>query len=349
MAVVPSLYEGFSLPAIEAMACGVPLVATTGGALPEVVGTDGETGLLVPPDDPGALAQAIGRLLDDDDAARPARRRRPRAGARPVHLAGQAAAGTADRVPRPCSRTGGRPMLTVDYERLRRAARRPGARPRLRLRPPRLPGGPPRRRGGRVRLRGRRGRTVSRAPSAAMAGAGELTGRHAPRRRSMGDALALPFADGAFDRVIASEVLEHIPDDEQAMAELARVLRPGGTMAITVPRCRPEFVNWALSDEYHNVPGGHVRIYRRSQLVERLRAPACGPPATTTPTGCTRPTGGSSAWSAPTNDDAPGRRRLPPPAGVGHREGARRDPRAGAGAQPADRQEPRGLPGEAGR
>ncbi len=71
VAVVPSLYEGFSLPAIEAMACGVPLVATTGGALPEVVGSDGRTGLLVPPDDPGALASAIGRLLDD-----PALRRR---------------------------------------------------------------------------------------------------------------------------------------------------------------------------------------------------------------------------------------------------------------------------------
>ncbi len=70
VAVVPSLYEGFSLPAIEAMACGVPLVATTGGALPEVVGTDGETGLLVPPDDPGALAAAIGRLLDDAELRR---------------------------------------------------------------------------------------------------------------------------------------------------------------------------------------------------------------------------------------------------------------------------------------
>jgi glycosyltransferase involved in cell wall biosynthesis len=65
VAVVPSLYEGFSLPAIEAMACGVPLVATTGGALPEVVGTDGDTGLLVPPDDPEALAAGIGRIMDD--------------------------------------------------------------------------------------------------------------------------------------------------------------------------------------------------------------------------------------------------------------------------------------------
>ncbi len=70
VAVVPSLYEGFSLPAIEAMACGVPLLATTGGALPEVVGTDGETGLLVPPDDPEALASGIRRIMDDPELAR---------------------------------------------------------------------------------------------------------------------------------------------------------------------------------------------------------------------------------------------------------------------------------------
>jgi glycosyltransferase involved in cell wall biosynthesis len=69
VAVVPSLYEGFSLPAVEAMACGVPLVATTGGALPEVVGADGTTGLLVEPDDAEALAGGIRRILDDEALA----------------------------------------------------------------------------------------------------------------------------------------------------------------------------------------------------------------------------------------------------------------------------------------
>jgi len=65
VACVPSVYDGFSLPAVEAMACGVPLVATTGGAVPEVVGRDNETGLLVPPGDPSALATGILRALGD--------------------------------------------------------------------------------------------------------------------------------------------------------------------------------------------------------------------------------------------------------------------------------------------
>ncbi|MFR9794730.1 glycosyltransferase family 4 protein [Streptomyces sp. MS06] len=65
VACVPSLYEGFSLPAAEAMATGTPLLATTGGAIPEVAGRDGETCLAVPPGDPGALAAGLGRLLGD--------------------------------------------------------------------------------------------------------------------------------------------------------------------------------------------------------------------------------------------------------------------------------------------
>lgn len=87
-----------------------------------------------------------------------------------------------------------------------------------------------------------------------------------------GDALRLPFPDGAFDRVVAAEVLEHIPPDTAAIGELVRVLRPGGTIAVTVPRWGPELVNWALSDEYHGNEGGHVRIYRRRVLDGRLRA-----------------------------------------------------------------------------
>jgi SAM-dependent methyltransferase len=105
----------------------------------------------------------------------------------------------------------------------------------------------------------------------AMLEAGELGTGH-PASAVQGDALALPFPDATFHRVIASEVLEHIPDDVSAMRELARVLRPGGAMAVTVPRCVPEAVNWALSDEYHDTPGGHVRIYRRSTLERRLRS-----------------------------------------------------------------------------
>ncbi|MBV9486996.1 MAG: glycosyltransferase family 4 protein [Frankiaceae bacterium] len=67
IAVVPSLYEGFSIPAVEAMACATPLIATTGGALPEVAGTDGSTAVLVKPGDPAELADALSALFDDAD------------------------------------------------------------------------------------------------------------------------------------------------------------------------------------------------------------------------------------------------------------------------------------------
>ena len=89
-----------------------------------------------------------------------------------------------------------------------------------------------------------------------------------------GDATKLPFASGAFDRVITSEVLEHVQADVEAIAELVRVLRPGGTFACTVPSEWPETVNWRLSDDYHapKSVGGHVRIYSATELKAKLRA-----------------------------------------------------------------------------
>ncbi|WP_407687029.1 class I SAM-dependent methyltransferase [Mycobacterium sp. HUMS_1102779] len=87
-----------------------------------------------------------------------------------------------------------------------------------------------------------------------------------------GDALSLPYADETFDCVIASEILEHVPQDDAAIAELIRVLKVGGTLAVSVPRWLPERVCWLLSDEYHANEGGHVRIYRASRLREKITA-----------------------------------------------------------------------------
>lgn len=86
-----------------------------------------------------------------------------------------------------------------------------------------------------------------------------------------GDALDLPFDEGVFDRIIAAEVLEHIPEDRAAIGELARVLKPGGRIAVTVPARFPEKINWMLDSDYHDIPGGHVRIYGRAELEGRLR------------------------------------------------------------------------------
>jgi SAM-dependent methyltransferase len=87
-----------------------------------------------------------------------------------------------------------------------------------------------------------------------------------------GDLLHLPVPDASIDRVIASEVLEHIPADATALAEITRVLRPGGRVAVTVPRYGPERICWALSDAYHANEGGHIRIYRADVLRTRLAA-----------------------------------------------------------------------------
>jgi SAM-dependent methyltransferase len=85
------------------------------------------------------------------------------------------------------------------------------------------------------------------------------------------DALELPFPDATFDRVIASEVLEHIWADELAIRELVRILRPGGRLAVTVPSRFPERVCWALDTQYYDTPGGHLRIYKRRALEAKLQ------------------------------------------------------------------------------
>jgi SAM-dependent methyltransferase len=81
----------------------------------------------------------------------------------------------------------------------------------------------------------------------------------------------LPFADGSFDRVLCTEVLEHIPDDRATIREIVRVLRPGGTVAVGVPDQLSESIFWRLSGQYRDIPGGHVRIYGRREIASKLK------------------------------------------------------------------------------
>lgn len=122
-----------------------------------------------------------------------------------------------------------------------------------------------------------------------------------------GDATRLPFADDTFDRIIAAEVLEHIPADEAAMAELCRVLKPGGTIAITVPAWLPERVCWAITDEFHApfVEGGHVRIYSEPRLRAKLRAAGLRPGAAHHAHALHSPYWWLKCAVGPTNDDHP--------------------------------------------
>src|SRR5690606_4356752 len=107
---------------------------------------------------------------------------------------------------------------------------------------------------------------------AAMGAAGEAPAGTAATTVN-GDGTLLPFPDDTFDRIICSDVMEHIPADAAAARELARVLKPGGMLAVTVPTWFPEKVCWALSHEYHApfVEGGHVRIFREATLRRRFR------------------------------------------------------------------------------
>ena len=267
LAVVPSLYEGFSLPGHRGHVVRHPVGRHLRGALPEVVGRDGETALVVPPGDSEALAAKL---------ALGARR------ARPAGTVGAAGPATGDRPvvvaahrertveqyrilldERPLRRDAGgrsadRLMLTVDYDRLGLAPETAcsiwAAAPAGRLR-----GAAPRCPRGRLRLR--RGRAQGRRRH----GGGDGPGRDVPatarQATTSGDATRLPFPDGSFDRIIAAEVLEHIPDDEAAIRELARVLRRAA------PWPSPCRRGW---------PNGSAGRSRTSTTPRSSRAATCG-------------------------------------------------------------------------
>lgn len=97
---------------------------------------------------------------------------------------------------------------------------------------------------------------------------GESRGRWVLLR---GDAMKLPFKDACFDRVICSEVLEHLVDDGQGVRELVRVLKDDGRLAVSVPTYLSEAIYWKLSRDYHHQPGGHIRKYRANELATLLR------------------------------------------------------------------------------
>ena len=159
-----------------------------------------------------------------------------------------------------------------------------------------------------------------------------------------GDALALPFPDESFDVVIISEVMEHIPDDKGVLAEMVRVLKPGGRIAITVPRYGPEKVCWTLSDAYHEVEGGHIRIYKADELLGKIReAGPASPTAPTTPTRLHSPVLVAQVRVRRGQRQGAAGAGVPQAAGLGHHEEAAGHPGRRAGAQPADRQELRGV------
>jgi SAM-dependent methyltransferase len=86
-----------------------------------------------------------------------------------------------------------------------------------------------------------------------------------------GNAVTLPFGDNVFDKIVCSEMLEHVLDDDQAVRELYRVLKDDGELAVSVPSYLPETLCWKISEAYHSNPGGHIRIYKQPQLIELFR------------------------------------------------------------------------------
>ena len=192
---------------------------------------------------------------------------------------------------------------------------------------------------------------------AAMREAGEVpAGAEADVKE--GDALALPFADGEFDRIVAAEVLEHIHADVEAIKELVRVLRPGGTLAVSVPRWLPEVVNWKLSDDYHNAEGGHIRIYTVEELVDKVTKAGRANDGTPGDAMVFTGKGYAHGLHAPywwikcavgvDQRRPPARQGVPPAPGLGDHEEPALAAAGRQGPRPADRQEPGALLPQAG-
>jgi ubiquinone/menaquinone biosynthesis C-methylase UbiE len=100
----------------------------------------------------------------------------------------------------------------------------------------------------------------------------ERLGEHGGGRWGLAaaDITGLPFKNNVFDLVICSEVLEHIARDDIAASEIIRVLKPGHTLVVSVPRYLPERICWALSRDYTATDNGHIRIYRKKKLIRCL-------------------------------------------------------------------------------
>jgi len=96
---------------------------------------------------------------------------------------------------------------------------------------------------------------------------GEVKGRWG---LSVSDIRCLPFRNHCFDGVICAEVLEHLPEQDSAISELRRVLKPGKMLAISVPRYLPERICWAISREYRTTENGHIRIYKKNELSDLI-------------------------------------------------------------------------------
>ena len=354
VAVVPSLYEGSRCPRSKPCRVEWPSSRRRGRAS-RGRGQRRRDGTAGAADDPGALAVAIGRLLDD-----PALRARLGEAGRervrgPLHLAGDCVGhgrllpGDARGTPLPGAPSAAREVVgRPDADGRLRPPRRRAGRPVLDLGA--ASAATPSRRPGAALGRGTRRRPRRGGPGACDArrhGRGRRARARSPGPAVQGDALAPALPRRTFDRVIASEVLEHIPDDAAPWRELARVLQPG----------------WR-----HGGDGAPLRA-RGGQLGALGRVPRHARAATSAFTGvrpCERrlratglvPTGihhahglHSPYWwlrclvgPATTSIRRGG---VPQGAGVGHRQGSARDTHGGPGAQSADRQEPRRLPVEA--